>query len=277
MFGEATRCSDVVRAHVAICFRKSVTRVTFHDHFSDAPDAYARHRPTYPDTVVDFLADLAPDHGRAWDLGCGSGQLSTLLARRFDHVLATDASQAQLDAAECHPKVEYRLAREAPDWIADASLDLVVAAQAAHWFDLDLLYREVRRVGKPGAAFVLLCYERPRVHDATASANLIEWLHRTRLAAYWPPERQLVEAGYRTLAFPFTEVEPPALEIERLWSVEDMLGYIETWSATRAARRVEGADALAEFEEDLRTAWGDIGLRVTWPIRMRAGTLDRER
>lgn len=251
--------------------------MTFHDHFSDASASYARHRPTYPRSVVDFLADLAPERERAWDVGCGSGQLSTLLASRFSHVLATDASQAQLDAAECHPAVEYRLAREAPDWIEEASLDLVVAAQAAHWFDLELLYREVRRVAKPGAAVVLLCYERPRVHDATASANLVEWLHRSRLATHWPPERQHVEAGYRTLAFPFAEVEPPPLAIERRWNVADMLGYIDTWSAVRAARRTEGADALATFEADLRTAWGDGEHRVTWPIRMRAGILDRGR
>src|SRR5436305_11939804 len=79
----------------------------FKDHFSDHPAAYAAHRPTYPVALVDFLAEVAPRRQLAWDCGCGSGQLSVLLAARFERVVATDASAEQIAHAAPHPKVRY--------------------------------------------------------------------------------------------------------------------------------------------------------------------------
>jgi len=56
---------------------------------------YARHRPTYPPALVDFLADHCARTELAVDVGCGNGQLSRLLTARFAKVIATDASADQ--------------------------------------------------------------------------------------------------------------------------------------------------------------------------------------
>src|ERR1700752_4454868 len=56
----------------------------FKDHFSHIATDYATHRPTYPTALVALLARLAPARRLAWDAGCGSGQLSVLLADRFE-------------------------------------------------------------------------------------------------------------------------------------------------------------------------------------------------
>jgi len=64
-------------------------RSGFHDHFSQVAAGYAVHRPTYPAAVAALLAELAPRRDLAWDNGCGSGQLSVLLAGRFARVIAS--------------------------------------------------------------------------------------------------------------------------------------------------------------------------------------------
>ncbi|MBF3045820.1 methyltransferase domain-containing protein, partial [Pseudomonas aeruginosa] len=67
----------------------------FKDHFSTGSANYAAHRPTYPARLVDELAALCPGTRLALDCGCGTGQLTVLLAERFERVVGTDASAAQ--------------------------------------------------------------------------------------------------------------------------------------------------------------------------------------
>jgi ubiquinone/menaquinone biosynthesis C-methylase UbiE len=115
---------------------------SFKDHFSTRSADYAAYRPTYPMALVDALAEACAGTEDALDVGCGTGQLSVLLARRFGRVIATDASAKQIEAADPHDGVEYRVATAEASGLPDASVDLVVAAQAAHWFDLPAFYRE---------------------------------------------------------------------------------------------------------------------------------------
>ena len=122
---------------------------TFKDHFSASAAGYAVHRPRYPDALVDFLAEQAPGHELALDVGCGTGQLSVLLARRFRRVIATDASARQIEEAEPHPSIEYRVAPAEQSGLEDGSADLVTVAQAAHWFELSSFYEEVWRILRP--------------------------------------------------------------------------------------------------------------------------------
>ena len=61
---------------------------------------------------------------------------------------------------------------------------------------------------------------------------------------------------------------------EDLWRrLDELLGYIGTWSAVKAAREALGADPVAELAAQLRSAWGDPRMprRVTWPLAVRAG------
>ncbi len=243
----------------------------FQDHFSTHAAGYAAHRPVYPLALVDCLAELAPGRALAWDAGCGSGQLSLLLAQRFDRVIATDASAEQIAHAAVHPQVEYRCAPAEASGLAAGIADLAVAAQAAHWFDLPGYYAEVRRVARPGAAVALVSYGNVRA-DATIGP-LIDRFYSDALGPLWPPERRLVENGYRSLPFPFPELATPPLEIRVEWRLADVMGYVETWSAVRAMERVEGRGPIDAFEAELARAWGDpASVRlVRWPLSLRVG------
>ncbi len=144
----------------------------FKDHFSEISAAYAAHRPSYPAALVDFLARLAPARRLAWDAGCGSGQLSVLLAGAFERVVATDASPEQIGRAASHARVEYRCARAEESGLPERVADLATAAQAAHWFDLPSYYAEVRRVVRPGGIVALISYG---VVTVGADVDAVTW------------------------------------------------------------------------------------------------------
>ena len=128
----------------------------FKDHFSSRAAAYAARRPTYPGAVADFLAQVSPGRALALDVGCGNGQLTSLLAARFEKVIATDASAEQVAGAKPLENVQFRVARAEAAVCEPGSVDLVTAAQAAHWFDLPAFFAEVRRVLRPGGVVALL-------------------------------------------------------------------------------------------------------------------------
>ena len=245
--------------------------MTFKDHFSGAATGYAAHRPVYPRAVAEALAACSPGRSLVWDAGCGSGQLSVVLGEVFDQVAATDASAAQIAEAVPHPRVRYAVAPAEVSGLANGSVDCAVAAQAAHWFDLDAYYREVRRVSRPGGLVALVTYAVMEVDSQIE--HLVERFYWHTLEGHWPPERRVVEEGYRSLPFPFEPVQSPALALEHRWNADELLGYVGTWSAVQSLKKAgRGAD-LERFGEELRRAWGDPATArlIRWPLSLRLG------
>ena len=236
--------------------------MAFADHFSSISAKYAAYRPHYPDVLVDSLAKLAPAHHLAWDAGCGTGQLSVPLARVFERVIATDPSQAQLDAAERAPNVEYRCEPAEHASLADGSADLIVVAQSAHWFDFPAFVAECRRVGRPGTLVGLVSYGVPTIDDAAALAT-----YRDAIAAHWPKGREHVENGYRDLVWPWPAIYAGAYTLIEFWTRDELVGYAGTWSATQRLIKAEGTAAIEAFATALKKTWPDGEKRaVLWPL-----------
>jgi SAM-dependent methyltransferase len=244
----------------------------FKDHFSVAADRYAAYRPSYPAALAGFLARAAPRPALAWDCGCGSGQLSALLAERFESVWATDASAEQIARATPHPRIEYRKAGEGASGLPNGCVDLAVAAQAAHWFDLAAYYAEVRRVARPGAIIAQTVYTLVEVTEEVDLA--VRRFYADVLGPYWPPERRHVEANYASLPFPFEPIPAPPLEMRATYTLAQFIGYMRTWSAVIALEKAEGAGPMAALRHDLEPLWGEAAAReVRWPLTVRAGRI----
>lgn len=244
---------------------------SFKDHFSSHSSGYAAYRPTYPPELVTFLAGIAPRNEKAIDCGCGTGQLSVLLASRFTRVVAVDASAAQIAAAQPHERVVYRVAPADRTGEPDAAADLLTVAQAAHWFALDRFYEEVRRVLRPGGVVALITYGILDVDEDIKS--LVDDFFFKVIGPYWPPEREHVNTGYRQLPFPFAEIEPPALSIDVSWTLPEFIGYIDTWSAVREAEKAVGRGPMSDFADALARVWGtpDHRREIRWPLSLRVG------
>ena len=246
--------------------------MTFKDHFSQLAPQYAQFRPTYPPELFDYLAVLAPDRSLAWDCACGAGQASVALGERFGSVIATDASAQQIAAAHPHPHVHYQVAAAEQSGLPSGSVALVTVAQALHWFDLPRFYAEVHRVLAERGVLAVWTYGVLHLEDGQIDA-LLQHFYATTVGPYWPPERRLVEDGYRALPFPFTELTPPAFSMQTRWDLPHLLGYLRTWSAT--ARYVEkvGRDPVVALAAQLEPLWSDpqTPRTISWPLALRIG------
>jgi len=127
--------------------------------FSRRSEVYERSRPAYPGPVIDLLAqlaDLRPGR-RVADLAAGTGKLTRQL-------MVTGASCVAVEPSADMRAVCRRVVPGAPVVagtaeavpLASASVDLVTAAQAFHWFDAPVALAEMARVLRPGGVVALL-------------------------------------------------------------------------------------------------------------------------
>lgn len=243
----------------------------FADHFSRDPVAYARFRPGYPPELFAWLATLPARRSVAWDCGTGTGQAAALLTAHFDLVVGSDPSRAQLAAADRSSGARYFAGSSESSALAAKRVDLVTVAQALHWFDRDRFYREVDRVIAPGGAFAAWSYGVLRSTPAVDA--VIAHFYDQTVGPWWPPERALVENGYRDITIPIEEAAAPPFAIEARLTLEELLGYIRTWSAVGRFIAGKGYDPIPELGEALGPVWGDpaVGREISWPLTVRAG------
>lgn len=122
------------------------------ERFSAAADDYARHRPSYPEALVDWLLESAgvPRPGRIADVGCGTGIATRLLAARGHDVVGVDPNEEMLAQARRAGGGARYVRGEASGTGLEASIfDLVTVAQALHWIPLGGFLAECRRILKP--------------------------------------------------------------------------------------------------------------------------------
>jgi SAM-dependent methyltransferase len=244
--------------------------LSFKDHFSKQATDYAKFRPGYPQELFNYLGSSAPSSQLAWDCGTGNGQAAVGLASVFDRVIATDASEKQISKAQPHERVEYRVAPAEESGIKPGTFDLIMVAQALHWFDLDRFYTEARRVLKPNGVLAVSAYNlltiKPEIDEA------VNRYYYEVVGPFWPPERRLVEQ-FADLPLPFHEIDPPKFEMIAHWNLDHLLGYLRTWSSTQRFIAAKDSNPLEQIIYELRDAWGDPHQirNVTWPLTVRIG------
>jgi SAM-dependent methyltransferase len=244
--------------------------MTFKDHFSQQAADYAKFRPRYPRELFEYLGNVAPSPLLAWDCGTGNGQAAVGLASVFDHVIATDASPKQIESVQSHEHVEYRVAPAENSSIKSGTVDLIIVAQALHWFDLDRFYAEACRVLKSDGVLAASAYN--LLHVEPDIDEVVNRYYYEVVGPFWPPERKLVEQ-FADLPFPFHRVDAPKFEMTARWNLDHLLGYLQTWSSTQRFIASTGANPLEQIMDELRGAWGDPDgtHRVSWPLTLRVG------
>lgn len=240
------------------------------DNFSTQSNDYALFRPQYPQVLIDFLIALTENQGACWDCGTGNGQFAVQLSEKFDKILATDISQNQLDNATSKSNVEYSLQPAEQTNFPDHHFDLITVAQAAHWFDFDRFNPEVKRTLKPNGVIALFGYGLVQVEGEIGET--IKKFYWNVTKPYWDPERNHIVEEYKTIPFPFEEIEEvPNFDIKKEMTLDELVGYISTWSAVQHYIKDNGHSPIDKLKSDLQEIWESGTLEVVFPTFMRVG------
>ncbi len=162
--------------------------------------------------------------------------------------------------------------------LQSCSVDLVVVAQALHWFDSERFFAEVDRVLKPGGVPALWCYGIQHI-DADID-RVIARFYGDILSPFWPEERILVDAGYQHIEFPYQELSCPTFQMQKHWSLKELFAYFASWSAVQRYRGSMVEDPLELVKSELQEVWskgkalpGDRALTmkkvISWPLSLR--------
>lgn len=139
--------------------------------FSDRVADYVRCRPGYPAEAIDYVLDGlgAPQQLVAADVGAGTGISARLLAGRGARVIAVEPNADMRAGAEPHPRVEWREGTAENTGLPGGSVDLVLCAQAFHWFRPVEALDEFARILKPDARLALMWNQRDACDPFTAA------------------------------------------------------------------------------------------------------------
>lgn len=165
--------------------------------FTDRTDDYVKYRPSYPEGAIDAIVEgldaaarrdarggsvitggaVAADIGAgssgttravAADIGAGTGISARLLADRGLSVIAVEPNREMREAAEPHTGVAWRDGTAENTGLGTASVDVVLAAQAFHWFRAEEALREFARILRPGGRLALMWNRRRHDDPFTA-------------------------------------------------------------------------------------------------------------
>ena len=136
------------------------------ERFLGRVEYYRKYRPGYPERLVEWLTDLSalkPSH-RIADIGSGTGLLAELFLRHGYPVLGVEPNPEMRWAAESHlqryPSFRSVDGRAETTTLASRSVDLIIAGQSFHWFQLDRARAEFQRISNPSAYAVLVWNQR---------------------------------------------------------------------------------------------------------------------
>lgn len=244
----------------------------FSDHFSAQAQTYLNSRPTYPESLFNFLVSLVENRHRVWDAATGNGQAAIDLVNYFDEVWASDASEKQIHHAQPHPKIKYTVQPCERVTYPNEYFDMITVAQALHWFQHPAFFAEAKRVLKPGGIFAAWCYERQETNDAAINAILKTYTHDI-VGPFWPSEINFVWEKYKTIAMPFSEIPAPEFSMVLKWPMQNFKNYLMSWSATQRYIEKHGKNPLDLIAQDLKHAWpnAEAPVEMNWNIFLKVG------
>lgn len=249
-----------------------VVYLVMKDNFSTQSDKYAQYRPIYPKELFDYLTTLVTNKGSAWDCGTGNGQIAIELAKTFHKIYATDISQSQIENALQAENIFYSVQPAEKTDFGDNQFDLIVTAQAIHWFDFDKFYGEAKRTAKENALISVVGYGRIEITEKID--QVITDFYENIIGQYWDKERKYIDENYKTIPFPFHEIQTPDFVNKLQWSLEHLIGYLNTWSAVNHFIQQNGYNPIDTLQAEIEKYWSiKETIEVKFPILLRIGRL----
>lgn len=244
------------------------------DNFSTQAKGYSQFRPSYPPEMIEYIVSFVNDKSTALDVATGNGQVAFELAKYFDTVYATDISDKQLENAQQADNITYLKARAEQTDFRENQFSLITVAQAIHWFDFDAFYTEVRRTLKPEGILAVLGYGLFITNDH--SHKILLRYYNEIVGPYWDAERRYLDENYETIPFPLEEIAAEKFVNRFTWTFEQLVGYLETWSATQHYIKQIGSNPIDVIKEELKESWQQGDAQVVFPLLLRIGKVKPE-
>lgn len=243
------------------------------DNFSNHSKQYSVFRPTYPDGAIEFILSLVSNKTNVWDCGTGNGQLAGKLSPFFKHVYATDISENQITNAVKKDNIIYEVVSAENVTFNKNFFDLITVAQAIHWFDFDKFYEKVRYTLKPDGIIAVIGYNLMTIDEE--SDKIIRHFYSAILGdKYWDKERKYLDEQYKTIPFPFQEIQAPSFSQKVKWDLDELIGYLNTWSAVQHYIKANGTNPVDDVKREFEKIWGkEKQKEVTFPTLLRIGKL----
>ncbi len=245
------------------------------DNFSKQSSFYKKYRPNYPIKLINDILRITSGRDYCWDCGTGNGQVAIELSNHFKRVYATDISEKQIANALKRENIEYSVGRSEKTAFNKSQFDLITVAQALHWFDFKAFNKEINRVAKNGAIVAIWGYGLLRIE--TSIDLLIDRFYKDTIGPYWNQERKHVDAAYATIALDFKEISlKKNYEIKTKWTLEDLEGYLNSWSSVQNYIIQNQENPVNGVIEDLKKYWKkDTTKEIRFPIFTRIGRIEK--
>jgi SAM-dependent methyltransferase len=234
------------------------------DNFSKQAAVYAKYRPVYPQELFDFVLEQVSKKENAWDCATGNGQSAKVLAKYFDNVI---------DNAEQAANIHYSVQPAEQTNFADNTFDLITVSQALHWFNFENFYKEVNRIAKHNSWIAVWMYSLLRISKEIDA--IVEDYHFNILEKYWDNERKYVDNNYSTIPFPFKTIKIPSFVIEYNWTIEELEGYFNTWSALQKFIAINNYSPVPELIKKIQPFWKENKRKIIFPLHLYMGQISK--
>ena len=247
----------------------------FIDNFSTQSKQYSFSRPTYPDSLFEFLSTVTSKKNLAWDCATGNGQAAIGLSKYFKKVIASDASNNQIQHGFRLKNIDYKVFPAENPELHNDSVDIVTVAQALHWFDLDKFYFNVKRVGKKDGIIAVWNYDMHKINPQIDNVSRKLDVDGEILGKYWAKETKYVKEKYKTIPFPFKEISVPEFKTTLYWNLPQLWNYMQTWSSVKKYYSENKRDPLDLVKSKMEGLWGNqLDKReITFNINIRVGII----
>lgn len=244
------------------------------DNFSKQAVDYSKFRPQYPEEMIEYVISFVRNKLTALDIATGNGQVAHKLSAHFKNVFATDISQKQLNNAIQVNNIIYSKEPAENTSFENQKFDLIVVAQAVHWFDFEKFYKEIYRILKPDGIFAVMGYG--LFFTNTDSDKILRHFYYTIVGPYWDAERKYLDENYETIPFPFEEIPTNKFENQFTWTFETLIGYLQTWSSVQHYISKNNKNPIDLIYNDLKVSWQNNDQKVIFPLLLRIGKLNPE-
>ncbi|KAK8023191.1 methyltransferase domain-containing protein [Apiospora marii] len=190
--------------------------VIFRNYTTEEGKHYANFRPTYHENLYKLVIDHHSSTGGQFDtivdLGCGPGNTVRELAPKFQHAFGLDPSEGMINTAKSLDLLAEEIGSQLSPAIPDASVDLIVASTAAHWFDLERFWPRAAEVLKPGGTVAFWGsnsnYAHPSMPNHEAVTAVLHHYDEHYLRPHYQPGNFAASDLYRNFTYPW-DMDPP--------------------------------------------------------------------